>query len=405
MNTIISSIRKLWINILIRIGYEHIKQEEVIATPDATQTQENKISHPKPRRKKDKSQTFSHETLSELLDNLDKTFDAYKIPFENLSWISKDESIGIRKLGAHVPNPWLMPWDKKEDDIFCNVKNGFPSFMCISLPSDSEDNVSSLKFMFGVKLKKLPIGVQKNFGKPYRFGYGVELDGKLFWFYMFVTINHKTGRITFCKEHTITTVSIPHPKENRPPDVLIRKVWKKSRLLDADFDVDGNLRTEDYQRIISLNWIRSVFNWWSSRGDRWSVSVKHKGEKVTFGVENKDTKKYFADRDKTVKAADGKAKRIIHQVTEHERNLSDGKKTTVREHIRGIREFDWNSYHCIVTAPVFHGGLSSSFDISSVELDADDDSIPNGFIGASKLGKVLSDFEEEDRRIDGGRKS
>ena len=112
-----------------------------------------------------------------------------------------------------------------------------------------------------------------------------------------------------------------------------------------------------------------MFNWWVDRDLRWNVSV-HKGQdRVTFGVEQENTKTYFANREKMVLASDGKAKRIIHYVREHER-VTPTKVTMVKEHIRGIREFNWNGYHCVVTAPKFHlTRLASEFEMEGEDED------------------------------------
>ena len=43
------------------------------------------------------------QTLSDLLDNIEATFSTYKLKLSPNSWLSRDECIGLRKLGAHIP--------------------------------------------------------------------------------------------------------------------------------------------------------------------------------------------------------------------------------------------------------------------------------------------------------------
>jgi len=133
-------------------------------------------------------------------------------------------------------------------------------------------------------------------------------------------------------------------------------------------------------------------NWWISREENWSVAVKKAGERITFAIPKKLTAQFFKDRIKVTNDA-GSTKRIIHHVREHEREVGEG-KTTVKEHIRGLANFDWKGYDCRVTAPKFNGFLSSDWILEGQVFD-DVDSIPQkGWIGESKMGAILADMEE-----------
>ena len=137
------------------------------------------------------------------------------------------------------------------------------------------------------------------------------------------------------------------------------------------------------------NSFRACFNWWINRQERWSVAVKKGGDRVTFSVDKSLTKKYFADRDKTVKTVNGQTKKIIHYVRGHDRN-QNGKITKVKEHIRGLNSFIWKSYNCLVTAPEFQTLPTAQFDVAPEEKEEWE----RGYISASKVGKLLSDTEE-----------
>lgn len=86
-------------------------------------------------------------------------------------------------------------------------------------------------------------------------------------------------------------------------------------------------------------------------------------------------------------------KRIIHYVSAHERETSEG-KTTVKEHIRGLAEFDWKGYDCRVTAPKFNGSLSTNFTIAARAFDEDEELPKKGWIDMPEVGSILADIEE-----------
>ena len=85
------------------------------------------VTEPRKPRKynKEKLQNFS-----ELLDHLEHTFDNVKLPTLNESWLHKDSVIGLKKLGAHVPNPWLVKWH--EEGAVVDISKPLPAIMCIS---------------------------------------------------------------------------------------------------------------------------------------------------------------------------------------------------------------------------------------------------------------------------------
>lgn len=139
-----------------------------------------------------------------------------------------------------------------------------------------------------------------------------------------------------------------------------------------------------------------VFNWWTKRPERWSVSVNRAGQRVTFSIDKELTKAYFVDRDKSIKARDGRAKKIIHFVQQHTR--SNG--STVREHVRGLREFDWNDFHCIVTAPKLNGELYSvSLDVPTVEEEDMSSAELSESYSVSKVGHHVAQAEDGKRPI------
>jgi hypothetical protein len=124
----------------------------------------------------------------------------------------------------------------------------------------------------------------------------------------------------------------------------------------------------------------------------WSVSVRHRGLRATFCVDNNNAVPYFRDREKTALTDGGRRRPIIHICDEHQREVAPGKFTTVKQHIRGLRTFDWRGYECAITAPTFHAFFINQFDVESQEFELD--KLQPGFISASKYAGLLAQYED-----------
>ena len=327
----------------------------------------------KPRQyNKEKAKTFS-----DLLDNLEYTFNSVKLPTMTESWLERDSIVGLKKLGVHVPNPWILELEDKDARV--DVAKLLPAIMCISTAtagSFGDKKRIYPKIMFAVKLKKLPWQVTHKSGTPYQFGLAFDLDDKLFWIRMFITVSRSTGAIQFCDELRVKEHKISREKS------FFNKTWASSAYLEDD------LRTVEENKRVSKNLFVAMHNWWSERDSRWNVVVKKNGDRITFGVDNSHTPFYFKDRDKSIKTATGQTKKIVHYVKEHERKVGD-KTTVVKEHIRGLQEFSWAGYQCQVVSPKLQAQTAAIFD-----MPGDDEVSSENVIYLSKLGKMLAETEE-----------
>jgi hypothetical protein len=348
---------------------------------------EEKPEPRKPRKyNKEKRQDFS-----ELLDKLEHTFNNVKLPTMNGSWIAKDSVVGLKKLGVHVPNPLLMCWDNEKKLV--DVTKPLPAIMCISQSSEHTVNTQKrfyAKFIFAIKMDKLPWHVSKQTGVPYQFGMSFDMDGKLLWVNMYITVNRKTGVISFCDElktspHTVPAKSSNSRKANGKSTVFYTKSWGPAEYLEDEE------RSINECKVIAQNYFVAMHDWWSERDNRWNVVVKKNGERVTFGVNNDQTPYYFKDRDKTIRTPTGQAKKIVHYVKEHERKYGD-KITIIKEHIRGLQEFEWAGYQCNVISPKLQAKTAAGFTAPSIDVEVDEDT--SNVVYLSKLGKVLADSEE-----------
>lgn len=352
------------------------------------------VQEPVDKQSLDEKKDFP-ETFGELLEKIETTFDSYLEKSFKHSWLDRDEQLGLKKLGAYVPNPWQILWIKDNNKITVNETKTYPSMMFISLQISKALNATDEyiypDFMFGIKINKLPWGVENVKGVPYKFGYAYKDKkfNKLFWAYSWIVID-ENRKIHICKEQRMQSVVIKNGhNKGRGYE---RKIWQNAKLLEG--------LIADYTKYMAENSIMNsfagMFNWWLGRNDRWNVSVKHNGDRLTFSVDKSLTKKYFADRDKSIKTPSGKTKRIIHYVSEFKRVVR-GKEQTVKEHIRGLDRFNWKGYECFVKAPEFSSLTSVDFDVASLEVD--DDGQVDQFISTSKLGLILAEKEDTSQRV------
>jgi hypothetical protein len=208
---------------------------------------------------------------------------------------------------------------------------------------------------------------------------------------MYITVNRKTGEIKFCDElrvnqHTVPVKKSTARKSSGRSHTYFTKQWVHAQFLEDD------RRSLQESRLYMANLFVTMHKWWADRDSRWNVIVKKNGERVTFGVDNDKTPYYFKDRDKTIRTPTGQAKKIVHYVKEHERQYAD-KTTTIKEHIRGLQEFEWTGYQCKVVSPKLESQTSATFTFAS-----DDEEKIENIVYLSKVGKLLADAEEKSNK-------
>ena len=349
----------------------------------------------KKKRKKYTSHKEEHATFSQLLDGIESTFESYRFPRMDTSWLDRDAIIGLRKLGSHVPSNWKQKVDREnaiEDEIRCENLEKLPALMCVSIGyklRSVEEGGLPAKFVFAIKHKKLPWNVGYKPGTPYLFGSAHEQDGKLHWIYMWITVNRHSGRIEVCPELRPSYSYIPskNPASKRGDGVLrkvMRQQWMPPNFLSGLVD-----KTVDQARIDHKLLFVTILDWWVKREEQWNVIVKHNGERLTFSVPDDQTKFYFKDRERVVNE-NGNSKKIVHYVKEHDRIY--GKKVAViKEHIRGLRQFNWKGYNVQVVSPKLQANTSSTFTPGGDDVEEMKES---NVVYLSKLGKMLADAEE-----------
>lgn len=339
-------------------------------------------------------------TLADILETVDGAFECYRLPTMRDSWLSKQSQIGLRKLGAHIPDQWQLKSDLESGSL--PPVNEIPTLMMIGLGrAEKDENFFRPAFVFSVKHERLPWNVSRNPGVPFQFGYAFRVDerrgsnnDRLWWSYFWLTVDG--DRIHICddlrQEKVVVKGSLAYS----------RKKWGAPILVSSD-----EFHSEQQRKKFACLMFANTARWWHGRDTRWNVVVKKSAERVTFSVSPDKTRYFFADRDKSARARDGSAKKIIHIARAHQRQVGN-RTVNVREHIRGLREFDWRGYHILVTCPKFTAPTAAAFTPAAYEGEIED---PSG-VDISRVGKLLAELEERDMRsgqfqnhlpIDGGK--
>ena len=339
-----------------------------------------------------KSFSFA-ESFSELLSSLKLMFELIQLP-TRMSWIGADERIGFSRLGIYIPHPWEFSEIPEGEAVVVEGVDNLPAMMAVAFPHENTEDKISPHIFFCLKISKLPMGVEPLPGQPYRFGEVVELDGKLLWLVMHVVID-KTGKVSVCREMRKTEVAVKRrpPRHDRDCTHYVKR-WSGNPAMMYPHEMEN----KDLQKVLHHYKVifKNVFDWWTQRKDRsWNVSTKLGKRRLVFSLDRMDTKKYFADRDLTVKTENGNRKKIIHFVSEHERTIKD-KKVVIKEHLRGLNKFTWNGYDCVVTAPKFSRLNTVVFDLAP---EQEEDLMPlvnedAKLIGMTKVAEILAKKEE-----------
>lgn len=313
-------------------------------------------------------------SLASILENIGTTFENLKRDADSafsIPVLSKPDRAGLLRLGPLVIDGAL---NLKEPAAFTKENSQLPATFMVAI-NDGGNAVGDLcspDFMFGVKIKKPPWIVAKQQGQAWMFGMAWRTQsGKLVWgyFYAFTSAGQVVPAKWLCEKPV-----------NVGQGSYVRRVWATSSWAEKDAD--------QAVCICMSNAIAAYMR----RNESWNVSVTQNGRRATFLIDAKNTAHAFKNREATAIATDGKRKRIIHVVREHTQDRGD-KVVTIPSHIRGIREFDWNGYHCFVTSPDHHTFVSSALTLASDDVNAEALEQP-GMVGLDKLAELLVDREE-----------
>ena len=349
------------------------KKPPIVQPIEEPQAKEKpKSSSPKRKHNKEKI-----KTLSELLDNLEYSFEAMKIDYDAFSLLNKAEVNGLKKYGVSIIPEILNDDGKMDQDVKINKNVALPSILFLAnnkgekLSDESKKEFMAPDFFFAIKQKKCPWYVAKKQGTIYNcgFGYRESLEKKIFWVSFFVTINKD--------REVVCTYWLTQKTVRTPQGQYTKKEW----LLN-------NWGREDVKSNHVSSMVAKNFNAWGDRRSMWSTTVEREGHRAVFYVHPEDTKAFFKNREKTV-TENGSTKRIIHLVEAHDRTYQDGRVSNVREHIRGLNKFTWNNFNCYVASPKYHVDAQS---LTTASEEFEDGLPEKGYIDFVELSEKLHKY-------------
>lgn len=355
------------------------------------------------RIKRDRSRTQlppDMETFSALLEGLDDSFYSLQVPPISGSFLSKREVNSIKKLGIFIPTPMEIEFYKNPTIDKDTPRTAIASALMIPRKAEREhsllkgnENMMCPRFTYCIKGAKLPESVEAIRGTPYQFGVcfemqrdeaGKEMKPKMFWAWCWIVIQ-PDGSINIPHERRQVNSTVRHKRlvGGSHSSIIHSRAWCLPTLAIAETGRDQN----DHETFMKCTF-RQLLIWWQKRPEQWSVGVRRDGHRVVFGIDKRHTAGYFADRD-TVVNVEGKPRKIIHFVREHERING----STVKAHVRGLREFDWKGYHCVVTAPYLKGTILTA----GIELDPvllEDQDATQTYINTEEMAQMLAERED-----------
>jgi hypothetical protein len=357
-------------------GYEDDEPKKIVYHDANLQVKEKPKSKNKtPRTKVKRTQNEPDtETFAGLLEGLEDSFYSMQVPTMQGSWLGKNDVNAIKKMGIYVPTPMEIEL-KKVPTIPSDVPLiAIASAYFIPKKHNIEEKMYP-RFAFCIKNKRLPESVEMICGTPYQFGLcyeftktedDKEMKPKTFWFWCWMVVT-PTGEIRIPNEMRQLSVSINHKRtkggfkgmKGARQSTANLKRWCLPSIVVAEKNHDQS----EHERFLKSTF-RQLLLWWKRREDQWSVGVRKDGHRVTFSVAKEHTSAYFSDRD-TVVNINGKPCKIVHYVREHRRSSG----AVVKAHVRGLREFEWKGYHCVVTAPGFNGQLLTNLTIDPVDIE------------------------------------
>lgn len=352
-----------------------------------------------PKRSRSKTQVQPDmETFAGLLEGLDESFYTMQVPPITGSWLAKKDLSAIKKMGIYVPTP-LTAERLEHPTIDADVpRAAICSAYFVPKKHDTKDKLYP-RFAFCIKGAKLPENVEATRGVPYQFGLcfemahdegGKDMKPRTFWSWCWMVITpegeiripHELHRVAAQMQHRHAMPGHKGQRGSRQSTAYLRR-WCLPAMAVAD---ELQVMQSEFETTLKCIF-RQLLLWSKRRESQWSVGVRKDGHRVTFSIAPEHTSAYFADRD-TVVNVEGKPKKIIHFVREHQRVNG----STVKAHVRGLREFDWKGYHCTVTAPKLNGSLFTAFDLTPTLVEGEYE--PADFITMDQMAERLAANED-----------
>ena len=379
MNAIIEFFSLSWVKQWLLDTFARKSKSE----PQTVQMPEIEVVQPviaAPRKKREKS---NRKNMADLLESLSETFKHLDFDIDGVSFerMLKSEVIGLKKCSPLVVEKSFF-YDVGKEKTTVNPKLGLPTYFVVAVNRGSDnDKKDTLEpdFAFGMRVRKPPWNVTRLTGQVYLFGMAWRVNGKHMWLGFWLSVRDD-GTIQVA--HELHNVNVPVSGSS-----YTKRTWEPSSWHGPSQD-----------RVLAItSCFCDTLSTYQTRKDKWNVGVSNGKRRLVFLIEQPDAKHYFKNRRKTV-TVNGKTKPIIHFVRAHTQQHGD-KIVEIPEHIRGLREFDWNEYHCTITAPKFHTFLSSDFELAADFVDEDVvSSDKSRWLEIGDLADKMNDLEDNNKR-------
>lgn len=335
-----------------------------------------------------KPETRVHDSLHlvDVLESLDVAFNAIKRVDSSLALTHREVRDGLKQIGPYVPPPDFLVSPYVLDRT--SSAEPWPSMIFVGTNLDSTrapKGQVNTDFLYAIKVKRpnWRIHAPKDVAAFYEFGISAHDDappnrfrrhaGHLLWAFSYIAVT-TTGEVVPVRSLDTECISL------RSGGAISRRKWTY-----GFFDEGRGTADKLRERFVL------TYNLWATRRNKWIVSAKRDGFRMSFGVEQSETARFFKQRDRTI-MVNGRIRPIIHHVNEHMRRVGDG-YTVIKEHLRGVRTFDWKGYTCAVTAPDFHAFSADRFD-TSAEFAPDGVNIPDRSLTMSQVGQLIASAED-----------
>lgn len=316
----------------------------------------------------------NNKTLGELLKNIDATFKELEFDIDDVTFYSmlKTDVIGLKKCSPLITLTTFHDTPQAFDTV--DLSKGLPTYFVIAVNKGEASNQDYLSpdFCFGMKVKKVPWNVTRLTGTVYLYGMAWRDGKKHVWQGFWLSVL-PDGSIKVADELKNKYVKVKD-------GYFTQRAWEKS---------SWSTTHKDREMVVRHCFCETLTRY-QTRNDNWNIGVSNGKKRITFLIPDNEAKSYFKDRVKT-KTGTGKTKPIIHFVQAHTQRHRD-KTVDIPEHIRGVREFDWENYHCTITAPAFHKILSSDFEEAG-EYVLDED-LSNKLISIGTLAEKMNSLED-----------
>ncbi len=297
----------------------------------------------------DSIQSDSHWRFRrDILDRLDEYFDCLR----RMRLYDADSYDLMSRIGFSVPQSFTMSFEQRLHE------GNRPSFggLLVTARKDMREDAAEGReksvypsFIYFQKLKQ-PGRVQLSHGDTYQLTAMMDDRGSLNRKFVYPLRCHlsidDSGAIVLLKEAiTATSSFIPQSSKKRTRVTFKRIEWKYPSWLMELARYHGQ-EPDLYAQAILWNAMRC----YGQTVDKTIIRAKRGSVTAAFGVELKQCPRFFADRDASILASDGKRKRIFHSVVRHARKVGSNERE-VRAHYRGIRKFQWKAYNIGIVLP------------------------------------------------------